>query len=108
MPVGSIAVTEGSGKNLHTWQRSVSAVNREEQYGQLAEPGLPTFTAVAAAISTATVNDHILTLNAAASIYGRVYRITIRQSANATAAAIATFGIYRIVLSLAFFVYLFS
>lgn len=86
MAVSSVAVTEGSGKNLHTWQRSVSSVNREEQYVQLGEPALPTFAVTPTSMSTATANSHLLQIMSGASTYTRVYRIDIFQLASAGAA----------------------
>lgn len=86
MPVSSVQVTEGSGKHLHTWQRSVNSVNREEQYVQAGESGLPTYNAVAIAVSTATADSHLLQLMAPASAYVRIHRISIEQGGNATSA----------------------
>ena len=96
MPVSSVRVTEGSGPYLHTWQRSVSSVNREEQYIQLGEPALPTFTAIASGISVGTAADHVLQLMAGSTNYVRVSRIEIAQVANATSASNAIFAIYRL------------
>jgi hypothetical protein len=97
MPVGAVAVTEGSGKNLHTWQRSVSSVNREEQYIQIGESGLATYNlCYAGAVSTATGDSHILQLMSGSSTYTRVHRITVEQSANATTATLLAVAVYRL------------
>lgn len=85
MPVSSIRVTEGSGPYLHAWERAVSAVNRREQYVQLGEPALPTFTCSTSGTSVATSGDHILQLMAPASSYVRIHRIFISQAVLASA-----------------------
>ena len=96
MPVSSVAVTQGSGAYLHTWQRTVSSVNREEQYVQLAEPALPTFSAIAPAVSAATSASHLLQVMAGASAYVRIHRISVEQVANATSAAAVEIALYRL------------
>lgn len=95
MPVSSVAVTEGAGKYLHTWQRSVSSVNREEQYVQLGEPALPTYT-VMATVSTATTDSHLMQIMAGASAYVRIKAITVRQLVGADAATTTALYIIRL------------
>ena len=86
MTVSAIAVTEGSGKNIWTDQRTVSAVVRQAQYVLLAEPAGATYSVVAEDVSIANAGDHVLQIMAGASLYVRVYRIVIKQAANTTAA----------------------
>jgi hypothetical protein len=96
MPVSSVRVTEGSGPYLHTWQRSVSSVNREEQYVQRGEPALPTYTASFENISIATANDHFLQLMSGSSTYTRVNRIVIWQEVAAGTAAVTRLQVIRL------------
>lgn len=81
-----VQVTEGVGKKLHTAQRTVGANNVEDEYTLPGEYDLPTYTVVAANISIGTSGDHIIALNAGASLKVRIRRITVEQAANATAA----------------------
>lgn len=96
MPVSSVRVTEGSGPYLHTWQRTVASVNREEQYVQIAEPALPTFSVVASGISTATAASHLLQIMAPASACVRIHRIRVEQFANATSASANSLSVVRL------------
>lgn len=97
MSTSSVRVTEGSGPYLWTDQRSVASVNREAQYVLLAEPALPTFTALAASISIATANDHVIELMAGSSNYVRIHRIKIEQGGSTSGTAEAlTISILRL------------
>ena len=77
MTVGAIAETEGSGKNRHTNQRTISAVAREDAYVQLGEPDYPTYVTRADTISIATSADHILQIMADGTSYSRLLRYWI-------------------------------
>jgi len=96
MTVSAIAVTEGSGKNIWTDQRTVSAVARQAQYVLLAEPAGATYSVIAEDVSIANAGDHVLQIMAGASLYVRIYRIVVKQAANATAASGRTLEIRRI------------
>lgn len=96
MPVSSVAVTEGSGKNLHTWQRSISSVNREEQVVLLGEPADPTYTASFDAISIATASSHVIQLMAPVGVYVRVQKIVLWQYAAASTAAVGRIHVMRL------------
>lgn len=87
MAVGSIAVTEGSGKNLWTDQRTVSSVAREAQYVLPAENAYPTFSAVASNISIATSLDHIIFVQADGTNYTRLRKVEITATNDIPAAA---------------------
>ena len=95
MPVSSIRVTEGSGPYLNTWQRSISSVNREDQYVQLGEPALPTFSAHYFPTTT-TTGEHILELMAGASVYLRILRIAAYANDWPAAAALMELDIRRL------------
>jgi hypothetical protein len=96
MTTSAIAVTEGSGKNIWTDQRSVSSVNREAQYVLLAEPALPTFNVTAEGVSCATSSSHLLQIMAGSSLYVRVHKIVVTQLAAATSIANPAIKIIRI------------
>lgn len=76
MAVSSVRVTEGSGPYLHTWQRSISSVNREDQYVQLGEPALPTYVIGFEAVTTTTA-AHIVQIMSGASTYTRIHKIEV-------------------------------
>ena len=90
-----VQVTEGVGKKLHTDQKTIGANTVEDEYVLPGEPFLPTYVAVAQNVSVATSSDHVLTLNAGASLKVRIRRITIEQATNATAAASIRLTIVR-------------
>lgn len=89
-----VQVTEGSGKKLWTWQWAVGANNVEQEVVAVGPQPWETAEAHANA-STATANDHLLTLNAGGSKKVRITRILLEQSANATTAAFASLQILR-------------
>lgn len=95
MPEGLVQVTEGSGKKLHTWQRTIGANNVEDEAVFPAEYPMPTYSVLVNAASIATGNDHIITLNAGASTYVRIRRIRLTQVANATTASQSRISLYR-------------
>jgi len=90
-----VQVTEGSGKKLHTNSYTVGANTVEDEAVFLGPYPYPTYTAVASGISGATANDHMITLNAGASLKVRIHRIAILHSQIATAAAVRSFQVLR-------------
>jgi hypothetical protein len=96
MPEGIVQVTEGSGKKLHTWQRTIGANSVEDEFILHGEYPYPTYGVQAEGISIATTNDHVLQLMAGSSLNVRIRRIYIEQSANATAAGTASMQILRL------------
>ena len=90
-----VQVTEGSGKKLHTNSYTVGANTVEDEAMFLGPYPYATYVAIATGVSGATANDHLITLNAGASLKVRVHRITIMQSAVATTAAARAFSILR-------------
>ena len=62
-----VNVTEGSGKKLHSWQRTIGANNVE---GQVVLAGVPHFASYVSAVqsSTATANSHLVQIMAGASL----------------------------------------
>jgi hypothetical protein len=96
MAESSVQVTEGVGKKLHTWNRTVTGPGSvEDEFTLPGEYPLPSFFALAPAVSIATANDHILCLNAAASVLLKIRRIRIEQSGNATTAGVGSMQLLR-------------
>lgn len=95
MPESTLAVTPGSGLNLRTNSRTVSALTVHEQAMLAAEGNAATYTAIARAVSTATAASHLLALQGDGTNYGRIRRITIRQALAPGAAATADIRVFR-------------
>ena len=91
-----VQVTEGSGKKLHTFQRTIGANNVEDEVVILGEHYLPTYTASPGAQSTATAASHLLQVMAGASLNVYIRRITISQLGLATTAAIDELQLFRL------------
>lgn len=90
-----VNVTEGSGKKLHAWDRSISGNTVLDEFVIPGEYPLASYVVIGAAVSIATANDHILCCNAGSTLPVRVRRIWIEQSGNATTAAITSMQILR-------------
>jgi hypothetical protein len=98
MPESFVNVTEGSGKKLHSWQRTVGANTVEDEYVLQGENALATycFPTLGAASSTATANSHLLQIMAGASLKVRIRRIEMHQSGLATTATFMQTTIVRL------------
>jgi hypothetical protein len=100
MPASLIAVTEGSGKNLESWQWVVGSNTVERQIIAQGEQHLASYVAnfqgTATTASTATAASHIFQVMAGASLKVRIRRIEVYQSAMATAATVASVGLIRL------------
>lgn len=97
MAEGFVNVTEGSGKKLHTFNRTIGANDVHDELVQLGEPYLATFISPnAGAIAIGTANDHIVELMAGATLNVYVRRIEVYQAVLVTAAAIAQFAIFTL------------
>lgn len=90
-----VQVTEGSGKKLHTWSYTVGANTVEDEITDVGPQPWASYSALGGTVSIATANDHILCLNAGASLKVRILRIHIEQSSNATTAGLGSFSIFR-------------
>jgi len=86
---------DSTGKKLHTWSYPVGANTVEDEVVVQGPQPWPTYVAVAGSVSIATANDHIMCLNAGASLKLRIIRIRLEQSSNATASATGTFQLLR-------------
>lgn len=92
-----VQVTEGVGKKLHTFQRTIGANNVEDEIVVQGESYLPALAiASEGAVSIATAASHPLQIMAGASNKCRIRRIMVYQAGLATAAAIASFEIRRL------------
>lgn len=97
MPESFVQITEGGGKKLRTFERTVGANNVHEEGVVLGEPYLASYTIVTStAPSTATSASHLLQIMAGASLKVRIRRIEIYQAVMATAATVQDFSIFRL------------
>ena len=92
-----VQVTEGSGKKLHTFNRTIGANSVEDEVVIPGENYLATYV-VGSSLnpSTATAASHLLQIMAGASLKVRIRRIEIWQSAVVTAAALLPILILRV------------
>lgn len=91
-----VQVTEGSGKKLHTWSRTIGANTVEDEFTIPGEyPMAAYILSTASNVGGATTGDDLLQLMAGASLNLRIRRVRI-ESAGITAAAIATFQLARV------------
>lgn len=91
-----IAVTSGSGKNTHTWDRTISAVLVQDQFVLPGEYPYASYTVVFEGVSSATAADHIVQIMAGTTNYVRIRRIRFWQEGSAAAAAQRRFQILRL------------
>lgn len=91
-----VNVTEGSGKKLHAFDRTIGANTVLDEVVVLGEQYLASYSARFSAISVATDNDHILQIMAGASLKVRIRKIAIYQQALASAANELSFGVLRL------------
>ena len=90
-----LVVTPGTGLNLRTNTRSISAVTVHEQATVRGEGSLATYSAIAIDQAIATSAAHLLIIQGDGNNYVRIRRITMRQSTLAGAAATADIRILR-------------
>jgi hypothetical protein len=97
--VSSIGVDDAAtpDKYLHTEQRTISSVAREDQYVQLGQPAYPTYIVRASGVSIATSADHILQIMADGTNYTRLlaYKITLTDD-RPGADNVAQVALYRL------------
>ena len=91
-----VNVTEGSGKKLHTSNRTIGANDVHDEYTLPGEFDLPSYNVYSGTVSTATAASHLLQLMAGASLKVRIRYIRIEQVANATASTPTTIEIWRL------------
>ncbi len=91
-----IALTEGSGKNLHTFQRVIGVNTVEDQIVGLGEQYLAGYTVVSGVISTATAASHLGQIMAGSSLKARIRRIELYQTGAATTATLMQVDVLRL------------
>lgn len=91
-----VAVTQGSGKNLHTWNRTIGANGIEDEFTLPGEYPLATYwVSPAAQVSGATGGDDLFQIMAGASLNVRIRRIRV-EAVGITTAAIMQLQLARV------------
>jgi hypothetical protein len=90
-----VQITEGGGKKLHTFQRTIGANTTEDEVTIIGEPYLASFVATAQVVTT-TADSHLLQLLAGASLKVRIRRIELWQSAAATTVTVMDLVLLRL------------
>ena len=90
-----VQVTEGSGKKLHTFNRTIGANSVEDEVVLFGENYLASYQGNGDA-SAAVINTQLVGLMAGASLKVRIRRIEIHQLALATTAALMSLAVYRL------------
>lgn len=91
-----VQVTEGSGKKLHTFSRTIGANTVEDEVIVLGEQYLASYSLQAGGHSTATANSHVVQVMAGGTLRVRIRRIEIWQFALATTAALTQWDLVRL------------
>lgn len=91
-----VNVTEGSGKKLHAWDKTVGANTVLDEFTLPGEYPLASYIIRILNISIATANDHVLAIQAGSSLNLRLRRIHFEQGSNATAATVSEFRLIRL------------
>lgn len=91
MTESQIALTEGSGKNLHTWQRTIGGTAREDDFYIEGAPTFTTYTAIAPACSVGSASGHLLQVMGDGTHYVRLERLEFRQVGTAGVDSLATY-----------------
>lgn len=91
-----VQVTEGSGKKLHTYQRTIGANSVEDEVTINGEHYLAHYSVSPPTASTATANSHLLQIMAGASLGVYIRSIEVWQSGLATVAAIDEIHLFRL------------
>lgn len=95
MAESSVAVTPGSGKNLHTFNLTISGTSVEDEVMRLADQYLASYV-IDQSASTYAANDHMLQIMAGGTNNDYVRRIRVFQSVVSTTATIVTWQIFRL------------
>lgn len=98
MAASLIATTEGSGKNIESWQWVIGANTVERQVVALGEQHLSDYivNSGAGTVSSATANSHLLQCMAGSTLKVRLRRVELWQIGLATTAAFCQFTIVRL------------
>lgn len=98
MAESTVAVTEGAGKKLHSFNRTIGANSVEDEVVLLGENYLASYmlTTQGTNVSTATANSHLLQIMAGASLKVRIRRIEMHQLAMATTVTVPIIQLFRL------------
>lgn len=97
MPESIVQVTEGVGKKLHTWQRTVGANTVEDEIIGIGDQWHASYApATGSGISVAVAASHLIQIMAGASLRVYVRRILMYQVGLATAAGTSDFQLLRL------------
>lgn len=94
MAESTLGYTDGSGKNIHTFARSIASTTKEDQVFLLGEPILPTYTAAASSVATTTSAAHLFFIQGDGTLYTRINWFEVAQQTMGTA-AVAEIRLYR-------------
>lgn len=96
MAEGFINVTEGSGKKLHTFDRTIGANTVHDELVLAGIPYYASYHVVFSGISLATAGSHVLQIMAGGSLNVYLMGIVMWQAASATTAAYIEWSIRRL------------
>lgn len=94
-----VNVTEGSGKKLHTFNRTIGANDVHDEAVILGEQYLASYMATPntlGGVTTATANSHLFQIMAGSSLKVRIRRIELMQLAMATTVLMMETRLYRL------------
>lgn len=91
-----VNVTEGSGKKLHSWSRTIGANMVEDELVLHGLSYYASYTAGGVLVSCATAASHLLQLMAGASLNVYITRIRVYQGGAATTATLGIINIHRL------------
>lgn len=95
MPESFVQVTEGAGKKLHTFQRTVGVNTVEDEVVVPGEPHLAAYSIVTS-VGTIGSGDHLLQIMAGASLPVRIRRITVAQAGASAAGGVLVLSLTRL------------
>lgn len=97
MPESLVQVTEGTGKKLHTWQKTIGANTVEDEIVILGDQYQATYTVTTGfGIAASTALSHGIQVMAGASLNVYIRRIKVTQVAMATAAVLTDLNLTRL------------
>lgn len=96
MPESSYGFNEGTARRQHTIQHTVGGTAVEDMVVAQGLASLATYTVTVSAVDMATANMHLLQIMAGASNRIGIRRILVTQRANAGAASVGQFALFRL------------
>jgi hypothetical protein len=96
MAESNVNVTEGSGKRLHTFNRTIGAVSVEDEFMLPGEFPYATYSVSVNLVATTTSLSHVMQIMAGASLNVRVRRIRIKQRDGPAAITVMDFAVLRL------------